>query len=161
MSCRPRVRTTIVAMRRSPSARAETRRGVPSEAHGRAAMPEVQVSEVQRTRESSAASSSYGMVGASPPMIDVYRIIGRVGRTTCTVLVQGETGPGKARIARGAHTAGGRGDRPFVTVDCGALAEGVLESELFGHVKGAFTGAVCDKRGLFEAATGGTCFLDE
>src|SRR5207245_4367120 len=73
----------------------------------------------------------------------------------------GETGPGKQLRARAIHAASPRAARPFVPVDCSALAEGVLESELFGHVKGAFTGAVIDKRGLFETANAGTCFLDE
>ena len=102
-----------------------------------------------------------GIVGASKAMVDVYTLVARVAPTPNTVLVQGETGTGKELIARAIHARSRRSDRPFVPVDCGALAEGLLESELFGHVKGAFTGAVSDKRGLFEAASGGTCFLDE
>jgi len=101
------------------------------------------------------------IVGASPPMSDVLEMVARVAKTRSTVLIQGETGTGKELIARAIHAASQRVDRPFVPVDCSALAEGVLESELFGHVKGAFTGALIDKRGLFEAAHGGTCFLDE
>jgi transcriptional regulator with GAF, ATPase, and Fis domain len=124
-------------------------------------MAEVQVREPHPTILTDAGRPSYGMVGTSAPMLDVYRIIGRVGPTTSTVLVQGETGTGKELIARGLHSASRRSSHPFVPVDCSALAEGLLESELFGHVKGAFTGAHCDKRGLFEAAAGGTCFLDE
>jgi len=104
---------------------------------------------------------TYGMVGASERMLDVYGIVARVAPTTSTVLIQGETGTGKELISRAIHSASRRTHRPFVTVDCSALAETLLESELFGHVKGAFTGALTDKRGFFEAAAGGTCFLDE
>jgi two-component system, NtrC family, response regulator AtoC len=101
------------------------------------------------------------IVGASRPMRDVLEIVTRVARTRSTVLIQGETGTGKELIARAIHAASPRAGKSFVPVDCSALAEGVLESELFGHVKGAFTGAVIDKRGLFETAHAGTCFLDE
>jgi transcriptional regulator with GAF, ATPase, and Fis domain len=101
------------------------------------------------------------IVGASERMHEIYEMIGRVAPTRTTVLIQGETGTGKELIARAIHAAGPRADRPFVPIDCGALAESLLESELFGHVKGAFTGALSDKRGFFEAAHGGTCFLDE
>jgi two-component system, NtrC family, response regulator AtoC len=101
------------------------------------------------------------IVGSSRPMRDVLDVVARVAGTRSTVLIQGETGTGKELIARAIHSASPRAQRPFVPVDCSALAEGVLESELFGHVKGAFTGAVIDKRGLFEAAHDGTCFLDE
>ena len=102
-----------------------------------------------------------GIVGIAEPMLEVYRMVARVAPTTSTVLIQGETGTGKELIARAVHTASRRSDQPFVPVDCSALAEGLLETELFGHTKGAFTGAVADKRGLFEVAGGGTCFLDE
>src|SRR5262245_31725636 len=103
----------------------------------------------------------HGMVGTSERMREVHRVVARVAPTTSTVLVQGETGTGKELIARAVHAGSRRRDHPFVTVDCSALAETLLESELFGHVKGAFTGALFDKRGFFEAADGGTCFLDE
>ena len=102
-----------------------------------------------------------GIVGSSKRMLDVYGMVARIAPTTSTVLVQGETGTGKELIARAIHAASGRHRRAFVPVDCSALAESLLESELFGHVKGSFTGAITDKRGLFEAASGGTCFLDE
>ena len=102
-----------------------------------------------------------GIVGIAEPMLEVYRMVARVAPTTSTVLIQGETGTGKELIARAVHTASRRSDQPFVPVDCSALAESLLETELFGHTKGAFTGAVADKRGLFEVAGGGTCFLDE
>jgi len=101
------------------------------------------------------------IVGSSRPIRDVLDVVARVAGTRSTVLIQGETGTGKELIARAIHSASQRAQRPFVPVDCSALAEGVLESELFGHVKGAFTGAVIDKRGLFETANAGTCFLDE
>src|SRR6266540_246018 len=104
---------------------------------------------------------TYGMVGTSEAMLEVYEMVARVAPTTSTVLIQGETGTGKELIARAIHSTSRRGEHPFVTVDCSALAESLLESELFGHVKGAFTGAQTDKRGLIETAGGGTCFLDE
>src|SRR5215510_6466043 len=104
---------------------------------------------------------TYGMVGTSQAMREVYDMVARVAPTTSTVLIQGETGTGKELIARAIHSTSRRGEHPFVTVDCSALAESLLESELFGHVKGAFTGAQTDKRGLIETAGGGTCFLDE
>jgi two-component system, NtrC family, response regulator AtoC len=103
----------------------------------------------------------YGMVGAADRMLDVYKMVARVAPTSSTVLIQGETGTGKELIARAIHSASRRHHHPLVTVDCSALAESLLESELFGHVKGAFTGALADKRGFFEVADGGTCFLDE
>jgi transcriptional regulator with GAF, ATPase, and Fis domain len=106
-------------------------------------------------------AESHGLVGASTPMLEVYRMVARVAPTTTTVLIQGETGTGKELIARAVHRASRRSDQPFIPVDCTALAESLLESELFGHTRGAFTGAVSDKRGPFEAACGGTCFLDE
>jgi len=102
-----------------------------------------------------------GLVGASQRMLDVYTLVERIAPTPSTVLIQGETGTGKELIARAIHSASRRSGEPFVAVDCSALAESLLESELFGHVKGAFTGAVAHRRGLFEAAEGGTCFLDE
>jgi two-component system, NtrC family, response regulator AtoC len=101
------------------------------------------------------------IVGVSERMREIDQVIARIAPCRSTVLIQGETGTGKELIARAIHAAGPRADRPFVPIDCGALAESLLESELFGHVKGAFTGAVVDKRGFFEAAHGGTCFLDE
>src|SRR5436305_8789701 len=102
-----------------------------------------------------------GIVGTSPPMGEVYRLTRLVAPTPATVLLVGETGTGKEMIARAVHKLSPRADGPYVRVNCGALAENLLESELFGHVKGAFTGAIENKTGRFEAAHGGTIFLDE
>jgi DNA-binding NtrC family response regulator len=102
-----------------------------------------------------------GVVGRSTAMVDVYKTIARVAPGRTTVLVLGESGTGKELIARALHEHSPRSGGPFVAVDCGALTETLLESELFGHVRGAFTGAVGDKPGLFAEADGGTIFLDE
>src|SRR5438477_2536548 len=101
------------------------------------------------------------IVGDSPAMRDVYRWTRLVAPTRASVLLVGETGTGKELIARSLHRLSQRADGPYVRVNCGALSENLLESELFGHIKGAFTGAVDNKTGRFEAAHGGTIFLDE
>lgn len=101
------------------------------------------------------------MIGKSAPMQDLYRLLDRVCDSDATVLVNGENGTGKELIARALHYNSRRKDKKFVVVNCGAFNENLLESELFGHVKGAFTGAIKDKKGLFEEADGGTLFLDE
>ncbi len=101
------------------------------------------------------------IVGTSPAMRDVYRRTRLVAPTRASVLIVGETGTGKELIARSLHRLSPRADGPYVRVNCGALSESLLESELFGHVKGAFTGAIDNKTGRFEAAHGGTIFLDE
>jgi len=101
------------------------------------------------------------LVGVSRRMRSVFDLVDRIGRTTSTVLITGESGTGKGLIARAIHRTSARAARPFVSVNCGALPENLLESELFGHEKGAFTGAVKEKRGLFKEADGGTLFLDE
>jgi two-component system response regulator AtoC len=102
-----------------------------------------------------------GIVGTSPAMRAVYRLVRLVAPTRATVLLVGETGTGKELIARAIHQLSPRADGPYIRVNCGALTETLLESELFGHVKGAFTGAVDNKTGRFEAAHTGTIFLDE
>jgi DNA-binding NtrC family response regulator len=101
------------------------------------------------------------LVGKSPKMQRIYEIIDRISSSSPTVLIQGESGTGKELVANVIHQNSIRRDRPFIPVNCGAIAEGLLESELFGHIKGAFTGAVKDNIGLFKAAHGGTIFLDE
>jgi two-component system response regulator AtoC len=105
--------------------------------------------------------SSKGLIGKSPTIVEVYKTLARAAMSASTVLVIGESGTGKELVARAIHDNSQRRNRKFVAVNCGALAENLLESELFGHVKGSFTGAVSDKRGLFEEANGGTLFLDE
>ncbi len=101
------------------------------------------------------------VVGRSEAMLQVYKTAARVASTDATVLIQGESGTGKELVARAIHASSPRAGGPFVAVDCGAIAEGVLESELFGHARGAFTGAQAMRRGLFEEADHGTLFLDE
>lgn len=101
------------------------------------------------------------LIGRSPAMRQLFDMTRLVADSSATVLLQGESGTGKEILARTIHALSSRKDRPFVVVDCGSLPETLLESELFGHVKGAFTGAVANKRGLFEEADGGTIFLDE
>lgn len=101
------------------------------------------------------------MIGKSAPMQDLYRLLDRVCDSDATVLINGENGTGKELIAKALHYNSRRKDKKFVVVNCGAFNENLLESELFGHVKGSFTGAVKDKKGLFEEADGGTLFLDE
>src|SRR5450755_3773095 len=102
-----------------------------------------------------------GVVGDSPAMRAVYRLVRLVACSRASVLLVGETGTGKEVMARNIHRLSPRADGPYVRVNCGALSESLLESELFGHIKGAFTGAVDNKTGRFEAAHGGTIFLDE
>ena len=99
--------------------------------------------------------------GKSPRMLEVYKLVARVAPTSATVLVVGESGTGKELVARAIHSRSTRNQKAFVPVNCTALSESLLESELFGHTRGAFTGAVAAKRGLFELADGGTLFLDE
>ena len=101
------------------------------------------------------------IIGASPGMQAVYRLIAQVAPTSSTVMLTGESGTGKELIARAIHFNSLRKDAPFIPVDCNSLSENLLESELFGHVKGSFTGAVSSKRGMFELANNGTLFLDE
>ncbi|HYB94840.1 MAG TPA: sigma-54 dependent transcriptional regulator [Vicinamibacterales bacterium] len=112
-------------------------------------------------RKTTAEQGFAGIIGRSPVMLDVFRLVETVCRTNSTVLISGESGTGKELVARAIHSLSLRRDQPFVAVNCGAMPEALLESELFGHVRGAFTGADKDKKGLIEAADGGTVFLDE
>ncbi len=104
---------------------------------------------------------SSDLIGSGPEFDELQRFIGKVAATDSTVLVRGETGTGKEMVAAALHRASARRDRPFVAVDCASLNENLLQSELFGHERGAFTGAVTMRHGLFESADGGTLFLDE
>lgn len=106
-------------------------------------------------------SEASGIVGHSPPMIDLYKEIALVAPSRSTVLITGESGVGKELVARAIHRNSPRAAAAFVAINCGAITETLLEAELFGHVKGSFTGAVADKRGMFEEAGGGTILLDE
>src|ERR687885_2599792 len=101
------------------------------------------------------------IIGTSEALQSVFRLVEKVAATTTNILIEGESGTGKELVARAIHHNSPRAERPFVAVNCGALPETLLESELFGHTKGAFTGAVANKVGLFRAAEGGTIFLDE
>ena len=101
------------------------------------------------------------LIGKSVPMQQLFEMVALVADSSATVLIQGESGTGKELVAKTIHQLSGRREKPFVVIDCGSLPETLLESELFGHVKGAFTGAVTHKPGLFEEANGGTIFLDE
>ena len=107
------------------------------------------------------AVGQYALVGQSHAMVEVYKLIARVGPSTATVVIQGESGTGKEVVARAIHQNGPKAAGPFVAVNCAAIPENLLESELFGHEKGAFTGAVIRKIGRFEQASRGTLFLDE
>jgi DNA-binding NtrC family response regulator len=114
-----------------------------------------------RAEQISAPYEQGGLLGRSPVMIGLYKEIARVAPTRSTILIVGESGAGKELVARSIHQHSTRSAGSFVAVNCGALTETLLEAELFGHVRGAFTGAVNDRKGLWEEAAGGTLFLDE
>jgi two-component system response regulator PilR (NtrC family) len=118
-------------------------------------------SENRRLRRELSQGRDRSIVGTSSAMQRVFDMVGQVADTRANVLISGESGTGKEVVARAIHRAGERRDAPFVALNCGAIPENLLESELFGHVKGAFTGAVQNKAGLFEVARSGTVFLDE
>lgn len=114
-----------------------------------------------KSEKSAGTEMFYGLVGNNQAMLSLQQQIERVANLKTTVLILGESGTGKELVARALHTSGIRQDKPFIAINCGAIPENMLEGELFGHVKGAFTGAINDKAGLFELAHGGTLFLDE
>jgi two-component system, NtrC family, response regulator HydG len=124
--------------------------------------PPMPTKQMGRERPDAKYESTLGeLIGSSAPMREVLDMIRLVADSSATVLIQGESGTGKELAAKTIHQTSYRRDKPFIVVDCGSLPETLLESELFGHVKGAFTGAHTAKRGLFEEADGGTIFLDE
>jgi DNA-binding NtrC family response regulator len=129
----------VATVRRALEAYSATPKAAPAEEEGRAS----------------------GIIGRTPAMLEVYKMIARVSDAPAAVLITGESGTGKELVARAIHTHSSRQHNPFVAVNCGALTETLLESELFGHVKGSFTGAISNKRGIFEQAGEGTVFLDE
>ncbi len=112
-------------------------------------------------RMTAAGAESHDLIGRSAPMRRLFHLVGRIAGASGSVLIEGETGTGKEVVARAIHRASARKDGPFVAVNCAAIPEGLLESELFGHVRGAFTDAVSSRSGLFVEADGGTILLDE
>src|SRR5438046_6642881 len=121
-------------------------------ANGTARQPSAVLEDEGRTSE---------LVGRTPAMLEVYKMVARVSDSPAAVLVTGESGTGKELVARAIHFHGKKSAAPFVGINCGALTESLLESELFGHVRGSFTGAIANKPGIFEQAGEGTVFLDE
>lgn len=119
------------------------------------------ISEVSLPLPDPGVDTDFSLVGRSPAMLEVYKVIAQVTPSTATVLLQGESGTGKELVARAVHDHGPRASHPFVAVNCAAIPENLLESELFGHEKGSFTGAVARRIGRVEQAIGGTLFLDE
>ncbi|MXP10405.1 sigma-54-dependent transcriptional regulator [Pseudoblastomonas halimionae] len=117
--------------------------------------------KAQAAKSKDTSNGYYGFIGKSPAMLQVYEVIESVASSKATVFVTGESGTGKEVTAEAIHAAGARSSGPFVAINCGAIPESLLESELFGHVKGAFTGAVENRIGAAKAADGGTLFLDE
>ncbi len=120
--------------------------------------------KIEARRESEKNRTARGfanMIGNSPKMEMLYRMIGKAARIGHPVLISGESGTGKEMVAKALHYSGPAREKPFITVDCGSLVPTLIEGELFGHVKGAFTGAVQAKPGLLAIAEGGTVFLDE
>jgi len=117
--------------------------------------------EPQKDAEEENLDNFQGIIGSSPKMQNLFRSIKRTQSNRATILISGESGTGKELIARAIHYSGDYSSAPFVAVNCGAIPDQLLESELFGHLKGSFTGAITDRTGFFQAADGGTLFLDE
>lgn len=124
-------------------------------------LEKLRIRRFKRPMEPQTLSGAHGLIGESEEMHRVYRAITKSAASSATVLITGESGTGKELVARAIHYSGRRSSSPFVPVNCGGIPEGLLESELFGHVKGAFTGATESRAGFFHAADGGTIFLDE
>ncbi|MGD8699601.1 MAG: sigma-54 dependent transcriptional regulator, partial [Gemmatimonadales bacterium] len=127
----------------------------------RDALEKVRFQRAALTQTAAEPTHSYGLVGESVAMRAVYRAMDKATPVSATVLISGESGTGKELVARGIHYQGPRARAPFVPINCGGIPESLLESELFGHVKGAFTGATESRAGFFQVADGGTVFLDE
>ena len=127
----------------------------------RDALQKVRFQRAAISKEAVVPANSYGLVGGSEAMRRVYRAMAKAASVSSTVLIAGESGTGKELVARGIHYVGSRARAPFVPINCGGIPESLLESELFGHVKGAFTGATESRAGFFQVADGGTVFLDE
>jgi two-component system response regulator PilR (NtrC family) len=127
----------------------------------RRALEEVRRASPEAQPAASVETGLRGIIGRSPRMVELYKLISRVAAVDSTILITGESGTGKELVARTIHYNSPRTGKPFQAINCGALPEELLESELFGHVRGSFTGAVAHKAGLFEVAGGGTVFLDE
>jgi DNA-binding NtrC family response regulator len=158
------IETAVEAMRRGAyDYLTKPFRAADLEVHVQKAFETVQLRrrEQQRLQQLSYESPRYRLVGSSPAIRKVVSLIEKVAATDATVLVQGPSGTGKELVARALHTNSPRRTQPLVTINCAALQENLLESELFGHEKGAFTGAVSAKPGLVEVAEGGTLFIDE
>lgn len=119
------------------------------------------IEENRRLKQQLKSTTPAGMIGHAPSIEEIYKIITKIADIRCNVIIEGESGTGKELAARAIHDQSQFADQPFVVIDCGALTDTLLESELFGHEKGAFTGAHQTKQGLLETATGGTVFLDE
>ena len=117
--------------------------------------------DVEKQRAGEAATRSEGMLGRTSAIREIFTVVSRIARTDVTVLIQGESGTGKELLARAIHANSSRDRRPFVAINCGAIPDTLLESELFGHEKGAYTGAHIQRKGRLELAEGGTLFLDE
>lgn len=114
-----------------------------------------------KSRTTTKAAGFHGFIGSSPPMRQIYDMVSSIGQSTATVFISGESGTGKEVCAQAIHDISNRSDGPFVPLNCGAIPRDLLESEVFGHLKGSFTGAIADKKGAAEMANGGTLFLDE
>ena len=125
------------------------------------ALDKLHIRKVGNARPSAKTPATYGLLGESKAMQEVFNAIPKIASTTATVLITGESGTGKELLARAIHYNSRRASAPFVPVNCGGIPEGLLESELFGYVKGAFTGATESRAGFFQTADGGTIFLDE